>query len=273
LSASISLFWLFIGLSICQINIAIKSEHNINSIEKNDNDKKDGLFKDAQGKKGISGIRARKIFAYSIVVILMILCVLFLVRPFIAGVYWYHGNQKLIREKHNEAISIYEEGLKWNPWQGKMYYDIGVVLLNKGLNTPAIEYFKKAAKYIDHHFLPRNIANCYLNKKELQEAIPYLEKAIKYQPEKENMLPLQLQLGNIYLTIKDFKNAERLFTDAVHDNPNSEEAYYGLAGAYLNQGKKEQGIEALQKVIELAPDSKLAGYAKTTLTKIKLEEE
>jgi tetratricopeptide (TPR) repeat protein len=87
------------------------------------------------------------------------------------------------------------------------------------------------------------------------------------------MLPLQLQLGNIYLTIKDFKNAERLFTDAVHDNPNSEEAYYGLAGAYLNQGKKEQGIEALQKVIELAPDSKLAGYAKTTLTKIKLEEE
>jgi O-antigen ligase len=272
LAASISLFWMFIGLSICQMNIVIESEKNINSIEKNNNDKKDELFKDVQRKKGICGQKVARIFAYSIVIVLMVVCVIFLVRPFIAGVYWYHGNQKLIGEKHNEAIKIYEKGLKWNPWQGKMYYDIGVVLLNKGLNTPAIEYFKKSAKYIDHPFLPRNIANCYLNKKELQEAIPYLEQAIKYQPEKENVLPLQLQLGNIYLTTKDYKNSERIFADAIENNPDSAEAYYGIAGAYLKQGKKEQGIESLEKVIELAPDSKLAGYAKTTLTKIKLED-
>jgi tetratricopeptide (TPR) repeat protein len=188
-----------------------------------------------------------------------------------ARVHWYYGNQQIIKGNFNEAVEIYEKGLKWYPWQGEMYFDTGNILANKGINTPALEYYHKAEKYVDHHNLPHYIANLYLKRGEIGKAIPYLETAIKYKPNKQDMLPLQLQLGNIYLEIREFKGAARHFSNAIENNPESAEAYYGLAGSYLNQGKKEQGIESLQRVIELAPESKLAGYAKTTLTKIKLE--
>ena len=188
-----------------------------------------------------------------------------------ARVYWYYGNQQIVRENHNEAIAIYEEGLTWNPWQGEMYYDIGNILATKGINQVALEYYHKAEKYIDHHNLPQYIANLYLRRGEIGKAIPYLEKSIKYQSKKKDMISLQLQLGNIYLRLKNSKDAERLFNEAIKNKPDSAEAYYGIAGAYLNQGKRELAVEALQKVIELAPESKLAGYAKTMLKKIELE--
>jgi tetratricopeptide (TPR) repeat protein len=202
----------------------------------------------------------------------MVVSILFLIRPFMARVYWYHGNQQIIRGNHNEAIEIYEKGLEWNPWQGEMYYDIANILATKGINQLALEYYHKAEKFVDHHNLPQNIASLYIKRGEIGKAIPYLEKAIKYQQDKRSMLSFQLQLGNIYLTIRDFKKAEQHFSEAIKNNPKSPEAYYGLAGAYVNQGKKELTVEALQKVIELAPESKIAGYAKVMLKKMELEE-
>jgi tetratricopeptide (TPR) repeat protein len=186
-------------------------------------------------------------------------------------VYWYYGNQQIILENYNPAIKLYEKGLKWNPWQGEMYYDIGNILANKGINKTALEYFHKAEKYVDHHKLPQNIAITYLKLGDIKAAIPYLEKTIKYQSDKEEMLPFQLELGNIYLLQKDYSNAERLFKEIITNNPDNFETYYVLAGLYINQGKREQAIKALEKVIEIAPESKEAGYAKTTLTKLEQE--
>ena len=178
-----------------------------------------------------------------------------------ARVYWYYGNQQIVKGNYQEAIKIYEKGLKWNPWQGEMYYDIGNILAKEGLNTPALEYLHRAEKYVDHHNLPQNIAAAYLKKGEIEKAIPYLEKAIKYQQKKEDLLPLQLQLGNLYLTAGDYQNAERQFKSVLQVNPESAEAYYGLAGVYISEGKKEETIAALQKVIELAPESIEAKHA------------
>jgi O-antigen ligase/Tfp pilus assembly protein PilF len=264
LSASLSLFWLSFGLTFAQIYI-LQSDKKAKEEEINS--------QESTARNFSPGFIAVKVILSFIIIAGMIALSLFLIRPFMARVHWYYGNQQIIKGDFNEAVEIYEKGLKWYPWQGEMYYDIGNILSNKGINTPALEYYHKAEKYVDHHSLPHYIANLYLKRGEIGKAIPYLEKSIKYKQNKKSMLPLQLQLGNIFLKAKDYKKAEQHFNDAIENNPDSAEAYYGIAGAYLKQGKKEQGIESLEKVIELAPDSKLAGYAKTTLTKIKLEEE
>jgi len=288
LAASLSLFWIFLGLSSAQINLfPLFSEAEINQKKDKKNTKTTSIKVNANyntdNKKAINekelnlsnlstGNKIKKIFLSILVVALMVGVISFLIRPFMARVYWYHGNQQIVKGNYQEAIKIYEKGLKWNPWQGEMYYDIGNILAKEGLNTPAIEYLHKAEKYVDHHSLPQNIAAAYLKKGEIEKAIPYLEKAIKYQQKKEDQLPLQLQLGNLYLTIEDYQNAERQFQNALQVNPESAEAYYGLAGVYINEGEKEETIAALQKVIELAPESRVAGYAKTMLTKIELEQ-
>ncbi len=291
LAASLSLFWIFLGLSSAQINLSIshpfrefreaeisqkkiKKDESINTKVKVKNNAVNQADKEKELKLSnlSTGNKIKRIFLSILVVALMVVAISFLVRPFMARVYWYYGNQQMVKGNYQEAIKIYESGLKWNPWQGEMYYDIGNILAKEGLNTPALEYLHKAEKYVDHHNLPQNIAAAYLKKGEIEKAIPYLEKAIKYQQKKENRLPLQLQLGNLYLTAGDYQNAERQFKSVLQVNPESAEAYYGLAGVYISEGKKEETIAALQKVIELAPESRVAGYAKTTLTKIELEQ-
>ena len=273
LTASLSLFWIAIGLTFAQIYI-LKTDQK--AVSKAAVEVKTAVEKDIDNiitARPLSlGLIALKIFLAFMVIVVMIALSLLLIRPFIARVHWYYGNQQIIKGNFNEVVEIYERGLKWYPWQGEMYFDIGNILANKGINTPALEYYHKAEKYVDHHNLPHYIANLYLKRGEIGKAIPYLEKAIKYKSDKGEMLPLQLQLGNIYLEIREFNEAERHFSNVIENNPESAEAYYGIAGAYINQGKRGLVVEALKKVIELAPESKLAGYAKTMLKKMELKE-
>lgn len=85
------------------------------------------------------------------------------------------------------------------------------------------------------------------------------------------MEPLLLQLGNLYLTAGEYNKAVHQFERVTFNNSDSAEAYYGLAGAYLNQDKKEKAIEALKKVIEISPESKISGYSKTLLINLEAE--
>lgn len=278
LAASLSLFWLFIGLTVVQITIAnsdagekikvnqktVKGAININEINNT-------------GQQGSNSQKApimiKKIILSFLVVAVTVVFVLLLIRPFMASVYLYHGNKQNIIGNYNKAIIMYEKGLQWNPWQGRIYCDIGNILVRKGLFTPALEYFLKGEKFIDYHYLPQSIAEMYVRSGEIGNAIPYLEKAIKYQKDKSSMLPLQLQLGNFYLTMKDYQNAERHFSGAIEINPFFIEAYYGLGRTCFYLGQEEKAIEMLQKVIELDPESKVAGYAGMMLQKIEVEEE
>ncbi len=264
LAASISLFWMFMGFANVQISIS-KYNAQENLIQKKEEIKK--IIDNQNNNTRAPSTISKKYILNVIVIIAMVVCLLFLIRPFIARVYWYYGNQQYYSGNSSRAINIYKKALKWNPWQGNIYFELANNLKIMGNNQSALKYLHKAEIFTDNPNLPGNIAYLYNNKEESIKAIPYLEKAIKYQPDRESMLPLQLQLGNIYLTIKDYKDAERHFDGAIKNNPASVEAYYGLGRIYINQDKKEQAIEMLEKVIELDPESKLAEYAESLLTK------
>jgi len=272
LAASLSLFWMFLGLTNAQINIANTREKMLISHEKDGNNVKTEVFVEKQKNNESTMATIKKIILCLLVIALMLVSISFIIRPFMARVYWYYGNQQRFSGNSNKAINIYEKALKWNPWQGDIYIDLANSLRMTNNTQEALKNLHRAEIFTDHPFLPGNIAYLYNDKGESEKAIPYLEKAIKYQPDRESMLPLQLHLGSIYLERKEYKNAERHFADAIKNDSNNAEAYYGLAKAYRNQDKKEQAIEALEKVIGLAPESKLAVSAKAMLMKIGTEE-
>lgn len=268
LAASLSLFWLFLGLTNTQLNV---SENNIEeglSYQRNKANLEESIINQQQSKKPVEIYNIKKVILSFLVVCFLVVCFLFLIRPFIARVYLYQGFKNQNQGKFEEAIQNYEVGRKWNPWLGELYFHTGGILTAKGFINPSLEYFHKAEKYMDHPYLPQNIASLYIKKGEYEKSLPYLIKAIKYQSDKRSMLPLQIELGNYYLLLKDYKNAEKYFLEAIKNSPNNAEAYYGLGGAYMYQNKKEQAIEALNKVIELAPNSKIANYAETYLKKL-----
>ena len=269
LAASLSLFWMFLGLTAVQIFISKYNEKDKYIQKKADPGK---ITYSQNDNTQTTGAILKKSILYIIVITVMVICILFLIRPFMARVYWYYGNQQRFSGNSARAINIYEKALKWNPWQGDIYIDLANSLRITSNNQDALKNLHRAEIFTDHHYLPGNIAYLYNNEGESEKAIPYLEKAIKYQPDREGMLPLQLQLGDIYLEIKEYNNAERHFVGAIENDSNSAEAYYGLAKAYRNQDKKEQTIEALEKVIELSPESELAVSAKAMLIEIGTEE-
>ncbi|PKP59526.1 hypothetical protein CVT91_06545 [Candidatus Atribacteria bacterium HGW-Atribacteria-1] len=278
LPATIVLFWLALGFTIA---VGLKDEVNaqeINMTRGNSNEKqrkeksekgdKRRLERNNDNENNIS--RFKPLLYICIVILTIFLCVT-VARPFMARTYWYYANGEIKKENWNKAIKIYEEALKWDPYLGQAYYDIGKILQNKGIYNLAFEYLEKAAKYVDHPDLPRDFALIYLKKDQLDKAVIKLKQAISYQHDKKSMLPLYSELGNTYLRLQKDKPAEIAFKNALKIEPDFVNAHYGLAGAYLQQNQENEALEELQKVIELAPDSKEANYARNIMQNIAQE--
>ena len=257
LPATIVIFWLFLGLTLTVFQTGEEKRVKEPEAIKNDSREKKYLFK-------------FRPFLYIAIIILSIFLCITLSRVFIARVYWYYGEKEVEKGNLNKAMNIYQESLKYDPYLSSMYYGIGVILMNyKKDFTMAEEYFKKAEKYTDYPELPQNLAFIYLKKGELKRAAIKLEQAISYQKNRASMLPLYCILGNTFINLKDYKKAEIAFNEALEININSVKAHFGLAGAYLNQGKKIMALFEFQRVIKLAPDSIEAKYSQGILNKLK----
>jgi len=262
LPATVILFWLVLGLTVV---VRLKDEVNaqeVKMIRENSNER------EKKENRNIS--RFKPLLFIGTIFLILFLCVT-ICRPFIARIYWYYGYKEITNKNWNKAIKMNEKALEWNPYLGEVYYDIGKILQNKGFNNLALEYFEKASKYVDHPNLPQDFAYIYLKKGQLDKAEIKLRQAILYQSDEKPMVPLYSELGNVYVQLKRYKPAEIAFKNAIGIDQDFVNAHYGLAGAYLNQNKTEEALVELQKVIELAPDSKEANYARITMQKIAQE--
>jgi len=262
--ANIVLFWLILGLTFSELRdnevcIDKKMQIQKNIKEKTKKEKDDDIF------------RFKPLLYISIILLIAFTCFT-VVRPFIAQIYWYYGSKEIRNNNYNKSIKIYEKALKYDPYLGQAYYDLGLILNNKGFTNAAQEYFEKAEKYFDHPELPRNLAIVYLSNQNYEKAISKLEQAISYKKNEKSMLPLYAELGNTYITLKRYKLAEIALKEALKIDPDFINAHYGLANVYLQENKMEEALKELQKVIEIDPDSIQARFARDILQKITQEE-
>ena len=274
LPATIILFWMALSLTIA-LGESEKEEKrpeimldNFNRKDIKEKEKQDPKIRKDNKQSDIARFAP---LLYILIIFLTIFLCITISRPFIARIYWYYANEEIKKENWNEAIRIDEKALRWDPYLGGLYYDISKILQNKELYGIANKYFDKATKYIDSPDLPRDIAYNYLNRGLLDKGIAKLKQAISYQKTEKSMVPLYIDLGNNYLRVGSYKPAEIAFKNAIKINPKYFNAHYGLAGAYLRQNKIDEGLEELQKVVELAPDSREAQYARETIQKIAQE--
>ena len=73
------------------------------------------------------------------------------------------------------------------------------------------------------------------------------------------------------MRVEKAKLAEEAFKTVLKINPKYVNAHYGLAGAYLRQNKLDEAQGELEKVIELAPDSREAKNARNIIQQIAQE--
>jgi tetratricopeptide (TPR) repeat protein len=77
-----------------------------------------------------------------------------------------------------------------------------------------------------------------------------------------------IKVGNFYMrqrTLRGYRAAVGRFEDATKYNPNSAEAFFRLGEAQEKLKNKDQARAAFEKVVRLAPESKLAREAKKKL--------
>ena len=282
LSTNVVLFWLIIGLSMVMIIDETRGLEMGKEIEitQKDYDKKERRKKKKERKKKgtrnaidlkESNIHRFKPILYVVIILLAIFLCITVSRPFIAHIGWYYGNREIKNKNWNEAIKLGEKALKWDPYFGQVYYDIGKILQNKEMYNLALEYFKKAAKYIDDPNLLRDFALIYLEKGQLDKGAIKLRQFISYQRHEKSMVPLYSELGKVYLLLKRYEPAEVAYKEALKIDPKYVNAHYGLAEVYLQQNRLEEALEELQRVVELAPDSEEAKYARDVMQKIAQE--
>ena len=74
-----------------------------------------------------------------------------------------------------------------------------------------------------------------------------------------------IKVGNYYWDKKNYRAALGRYQDATRYNPSSQEAFFKVGEAEKKLKNKDAAKTAFQKVIQLAPDSKLAQEAKRKL--------
>jgi len=74
-----------------------------------------------------------------------------------------------------------------------------------------------------------------------------------------------IKVGNLYWAKKNYRAALSRYQDATRFNPSSQEAFYKVGEAEKKLKHADAAKIAFQKVIQLAPDSKLAQEAKRKL--------
>jgi tetratricopeptide (TPR) repeat protein len=108
-----------------------------------------------------------------------------------------------------DALRYFEQCLKINPQSDAVYYQMALIVTSGGDTNNGKKYASKALSLDGKNiWYLMMLGGIYYQEKNLDSAIIYYEKAVKYFPEKEN---LQLTLGNLYSENSNYEKAREVF--------------------------------------------------------------
>lgn len=186
-----------------------------------------------------------------------------------------------------DALKYLEQCIKIFPESDASYYQMAQIVATNGDTRNGKKYASKAISLNEKNvWYLMMLSGMYYQDKNLDSAIIYYEKAVKYFPENEN---LKLTLGNLYSENKNFDQANTIFdsfdnkyginessTLSSIKNLMAEEKYddalikiqrllnqypdeilYNglLAEIYKGKGDKEKALEVYKSLIERNPDN------------------
>lgn len=200
----------------------------------------------------------------------------------------YIGTIYFHREDYEGAEHHFREAFAINPREAKYAYNLGLILLKKGRQEEAIQFFEKALETgTSNTQIYRYIAESYEDLKMGDNAIMALEKALSIKPDD---IDTMFQLADLYYNMGRLSQAEEIFRkiikvtpgdihtenalvnlgiilddmerhneaisaleQAISINPNNDVAYYNLGIAFKNAGQPTQAIESWKKASSLNP--------------------
>lgn len=130
-----------------------------------------------------------------------------------------------------------------------------VKLYNEGRFDEAVEYLNKQLAIVDDPDAYNYLAKIYLEKGEIELAIENFQKAIEF---KQDFFEPNFELGKIYFSMNDYKNASKYLTVAATAQTDNIEALSLTAETYKMTGHPDDAIVLYEKVLSIKPDDAVA---------------
>jgi len=152
------------------------------------------------------------------------------------------------------AFVEFQKSIEDNPKDKDTYYGLGHVYFMQGRYPEAADAFLKAIKLEPDFSEAHNyLGTVYERMDEIDKAIAEYNKAIE-NPQYVTPQFARHNLGMIYLTAGNYKQAEKEFQDAIRVAPDYALAYNGLGQAYYRDGKYEEAKQAFDGALKIVPD-------------------
>jgi tetratricopeptide (TPR) repeat protein len=153
----------------------------------------------------------------------------------------------------NEAEKYYRAILNKDPKNFDALHYLGVIALQVGQNTAAIELINKSlASNASNASALGNLGNAYQGNNEFGRAIEAYKKSLTISPDN---FQIRANLGNACKQLKHFEEAQQNYLKVLEKAPQLIEVRRNLAEVYAETGALPKAVEIIIEAVNLAPNS------------------
>ena len=156
-----------------------------------------------------------------------------------------------------DELRLWHDVLAKSPGKTRPYNNVGLLYKNRGDVDQAIPYLEKAVAIGEDFQSYDNLGVAYYQKGRTKEALELLERARKLNP---GYAPIYTNIGKIYLEADDTQNAIRNLEEACRLAPGAPAANLNLGAAYTRGGDYGKAIFHLKRVLQDDPQALEARY-------------
>ncbi|MEM3444749.1 MAG: tetratricopeptide repeat protein, partial [Thermoplasmata archaeon] len=164
-------------------------------------------------------------------------------------------------EKTEDAFNTFKECMKINPENPEIYLAAGKLALKHQRLREAEEFLKNCVEHAPDYWVAWELlAEIEFQLERFDAAIYASERALSFSESQEHRWYLEYILGSSYFEKREFTEAKRLFESCIAENSSFPEAYVKLGFTLIELGKREEGLELLEKAMEMAPENLKVQY-------------
>ena len=159
--------------------------------------------------------------------------------------------QKLMGNE-GDALKYLEQCIRINPGSDAAYYQMAQIVTSNGDLKHGKQYLNRALTIDEGNiWYLTMLAGLYYQDKNIDSAIIYYEKAVKYSPEKENLL---LTLGNLYSENKSYDKANLIFDSFDKKYGINEKSTLSSVKNLMAEGKFDDAMSKILLLLKESPD-------------------
>ncbi|XP_028748234.2 protein O-mannosyl-transferase TMTC1 isoform X2 [Peromyscus leucopus] len=149
-----------------------------------------------------------------------------------------------------KAVAHYQQAIQLSPSHHVAVVNLGRLYRSLGENSMAEEWYKRALKVARTAEVLSPLGALYYNTGRHKEALEVYREAVSLQPSQRD---LRLALAQVLAVMGQTKEAEKMTSHIVSEEPRCLECYRLLSAIYSKQEHHEKALEAIDRALQLKP--------------------